>query len=111
MSDESDMDAEYSRVSTKLKRKRTKDSKGSRSYPGYEDYSPKGRAQIKAFNEAGGPEFLNDDTDAEEYKAAAQHGLDARRKSGTKQESMRGKPKKTVLDAVDDGIKRAKRDE
>jgi hypothetical protein len=90
-----DTDAEYERVSTRLKHPRTNDTKGSRSYPGYEDTSPKGRAQIKAFNEAGGPQFLNDDTDPREYRAAAQHALDARRKSGTKQEPMRGRPKKS----------------
>jgi hypothetical protein len=105
--DEEAMEREYSRVSTKLKHKRSKSSKGSRSYPGYEDGSAKGRAQIKAFNRAGGPQFLNDDTDPREYRAAAEHALDARRKSGTKQESARGRVKKkakSLRDAVDQGV-------
>jgi hypothetical protein len=110
--DEKDMEREYSRVSTKLKHPRTKHVKGSRSYPGYEDGSPEGRAQIRAFNRAGGTEFLNDDTDPSEYRAAAQHALDARRKSGTKQESSRGRPKrrepKTAVEAVEQGVEDSK---
>jgi len=105
--DDRKMREEYSHVSAKTVRKPSKESKGQRSYPGYEDYSYEGRAQIRAFNEAGGPEFVNDDTDPREYRAAAQHALDARRKSGTKQESARGKPKKkpkTMREAVDQGV-------
>lgn len=103
---------EYDRVDTRLRPRANKASKRQRQYPGYEDYSPKGRAQIKAFNAAGGAEFLNEDTDVREYKAASEHAQDARRKSGTKQESARGRAKKkTAIDAMDEGIKRAKRDE
>jgi hypothetical protein len=104
--DDAKMKREYSRVSSKAVRKPTKESKGQRSYPGYEDGSYEGRAQIRAFNRAGGPEFLNDDTDAREYTAAAEHALDARRKSGKKQESRRGRPK-TMKEAVEKGVKEA----
>jgi hypothetical protein len=75
----------------KDERKRNIKEEG-RAYPGYEDYSPEGRAQIRAFNRAGGADHLFPHNGSKrEYDAARAYADDARQRYGTKQESARGK--------------------
>lgn len=54
---------------------------GSRVYPGYEDESIAGRAQIKAFNEAGGSKYIYPGSSKEKYVEAANKALDARERA------------------------------
>lgn len=77
----------------------------SRDYPGYEDYSPEGRAQIRAFNRAGGPMYLNRrDGGKREYDAARQYADDTRQRAQEKSEPSRGisdaRKRKMVADAL-----------
>lgn len=91
-------DTKYPGPSNRLPRGGTKDTLATRGYPGYEDNSPEGRAQIRAFNRAGGPQFLTEGTSQKEYDAAREYADDARKRSGTKQESARGRTRREELE-------------
>ncbi len=61
-----------------------------RKYPGYEDYSPGGRAAIKAFNSAGGANYLNRDSSKSNYDKAVKASDAARKTQGKRGAGLGG---------------------
>lgn len=62
----------------------------SRAYPGYEDYSPGGRAAIGAFNAAKGPNYLNPGDSKKKYKEAVKKADAARKTQGKRGAGLGG---------------------
>lgn len=61
-----------------------------RDYPGYEDYSPGGRAAISAFNAAKGPKYLNRGDSKAKYNAAVKEADAARKTQGKRGAGLGG---------------------
>jgi hypothetical protein len=61
-----------------------------RDYPGYEDYSPGGRAAIKAFNAARGPYFLGRKDSKGPYDRAVKKANEARKLQGKRGAGLGG---------------------
>lgn len=62
----------------------------SRDYPGYEDDSPGGRAAIKAFNSAGGGNYLNKKSSKAGYSKAKKAADTARKTQGKRGAGLGG---------------------
>jgi hypothetical protein len=61
-----------------------------RDYPGYEDYTPGGRAAITAFNAAKGPNYLNSGDSKTKYRAAVKKADAARKTQGKRGAGLGG---------------------
>jgi hypothetical protein len=65
-------------------------AKKGRDYPGYEDDSPGGRAAIKAFNAAHGPDYLKRSDSKAKYDAAVKKANAARKTQGQRGAGLGG---------------------
>lgn len=64
----------------------------ARDYRGYEDYSMEGRAEIDAFNKAGGPAYLRPTDSRKGYDKAARAADEARTRAAVARGGSGGPP-------------------